>query len=85
MFLILEVTVESGLGSVDEHAITTAVDQASTSRGKYKIYSDEKCYKIGKCTNVHGSAATVRKFKFKFPELNKLTCRSIKKKYEKRA
>ena len=34
MFLILEATLESGLGSVDEHAITTSVDQASKSRGK---------------------------------------------------
>ena len=71
------------MGLVNEHAITTAVDQASTSHGKYKIYSDEERYKIGKYTTEHGPAAGVRKFKSKFPKLNKNTCRSIKSKYEK--
>ena len=72
------------MGSVDEHTITTTVDQASTSRGKYKIYSDEERYKIGKYTSKHGPAAAVSKFKSKFPKLNESTCRSTKKKYEKK-
>lgn len=36
MFLVLEATLESRLGLVEEHAITTTVDQASTSPGNTK-------------------------------------------------
>ena len=48
MFLILEATLESGLGSVDKHSVTTAVDQMFISHGKYKIYSDQEHYIISK-------------------------------------
>ena len=80
---ILEATLESGLCAADEHALTSAVDQASTSRGKYKIYRDEERYKIDKYTSEHEPVAAIRKSKSKFPKLNETTCRSIKKKYEK--
>ena len=73
---------ERWLGSVDEHAITTFVDQVSISHGKCKMYSDEERYKIGKYTSERGPAAAVRKFKSKFSKLNESTCWSIKKKYE---
>ena len=36
MFLVFEATLEGKLGLVEEHAITTAVDQASTSPGNTK-------------------------------------------------
>lgn len=48
MVLILDTTVKSWLGSVDRNLIITIVEQASTSRGKYKVYIDEGRYKIGK-------------------------------------
>ena len=51
MFLISEATLEHVLRLKDEHAITTAVDQGSTFRGKYKIYNSEERYKIGKYTS----------------------------------
>ena len=79
----LEASWVSGLGIVDEHAISTANAQTSTSRGKYKIYSDEDRYHIGKYTSENGPAAAVRRFKSKFQGINESTCRSIKKKYEK--
>ena len=54
MFLILDASPESALDLVDEHAITTAVDQASTSREKYTIYIDDECYKISEYTSEYG-------------------------------
>ena len=54
MFLILDAPPESGLDLVDEHAITTAVDQAPTSRKKYTMYIDEERYKISEYTSEHG-------------------------------
>ena len=36
MFLVFEATLEGKLGLVEEHVITTAVDQASTSPGNTK-------------------------------------------------
>ena len=44
MFLVFEATLEGKLGLVEEHVITTAVDQASTSPGitKYIVMRNGK-------------------------------------------
>ena len=54
MFLILDAPPERGLDLVDEHAITTAVDQAPTSRKKYTMYIDDERYKMSEYTSEHG-------------------------------
>ena len=76
MFLVFEATLEGKLGLVEEHVITTAVDQASTSPGntKYIVMRNGKKYASG-----HGHAVGVRKFKSKFPKQKESTCRCIKK------
>ena len=44
MFLVFEATLEGKLGLVEEHVITTAVDQASTSPGNTKYMSRSRSW-----------------------------------------
>ena len=79
-YFLFRSSTEKGIGFGRRTCyITTTVDQASTSRGKYKIYSDEERYKIGKYTSGHGPTSAVRKFKSKLQKLNESTCGSTKK------
>ena len=73
----------SGLGAIDLLAIAVALNTNETkSRGKYKKYSSEDRYKIGKYASENGPAASARHFKKKFLSLNESTVREFKKLYE---
>ena len=72
-----------GVGRIDV-ALNNEHAQGSNVRGNYKKYTDDDRYKTGKYATENGSAATVRKFKSDFPELNESTVRDFKKKYEEK-
>ena len=74
---------ESGLGVVDikrgQNAVAAVVPN---KRGKYKKYTDQNRYAIGKYAIEFGSTAAVNKFKKEHPSLNESTARDMKRRYE---
>ena len=48
----------------------------------YIRWTENDRYVIGKYSSEHGTAATVRKFKKKFPKIKESTVREFKKRYE---
>lgn len=74
---------DTGLGVVDFGVIHTSYEEASTSkRSKYMKWSEKDRYEIGKYASLNGPAATVRKFKQRFPALNESTTRTFRSKVE---
>lgn len=70
----------SELGVVDTNTISLEVSLSSRSYTKWK---NEDRYQIGRYALENGTAASVRRFKDKFPSLNESTVRSFKVKVEK--
>ena len=68
------------MGGVDFDVIDTAVEQPGNT--KYIKWTDTDRYDVGKYSSEHGTAASVRRFKRKFPKLNESTARYFKKRYE---
>ena len=50
-------------------------------RGKYKVFSDDERYTIGKYASIHGPMAAVKKFQSIHPKLNESTVRAFRAKY----
>ena len=68
----------SGFGAIDLQAIAVVLNTNETkSREKYKKYSSEDRYKIGKYASENGSAGSARHFKKKFFSLNESTVREF--------
>ena len=73
---------ESGLGIVDHERVLDAIAETTDSRVKY-IYTPEIRFKIGKfASESNSSAAAVRKFRDRYPNMNESTVRGFRKKYE---
>ena len=74
---------DTGLGVVDFGVIHISYEEALTSkRSKYMKWSEKDRYEIGKYASLNGPAATVRKFKQRFPALNESTTRTFRSKVE---
>ena len=73
----------NGLGIVDQNAISNAIAQTPLSLGKYKTYSDEDRFQIGKYASEHRPAAAVRKFKAKFRGIKKVNIEVLEKSMKK--
>ena len=74
---------ESGLGAVDFKRVQNAVAAVvPNKRGKYKKYTDQNRYAIGKYASECGSTAAVNKFKKEHPSLNESTAPDMKRRYE---
>ena len=72
-----------GLGIVDHERVLDAIAETTDSRGKYHIYTPEIRFKIGKfASESNSSAAAVRKFRDRYPNMNESTVRGFRKKYE---
>ena len=54
------------------------------SRGKYIKFSVEDRFTIGRYAAVHGPLAAVRKFKDQYPNLNEISVRTFRDKYNKK-
>lgn len=78
----LTATSLSGLGAVDNLAIENTIGQDRGTRGKYRKYTNEDKFKIGKFAIKNGAAACVRRFKTDFSKLNDSTVQYFKRKYE---
>ena len=78
----LTATSLSGLGAVDNLAIENTIGQDRGTRGKYRKYTNEDKFKIGKFAIKNGAAACVRRFKTDFSKLNGSTVQYFKRKYE---
>lgn len=75
---------DTGLGNVDFSVLDSGfiAGASSSKRSKYTKWSDEERYIIGKYASVNGPAATVKKFKTRFPKLNESTARTFRKRVE---
>ena len=78
----LTVTSLSRLGAVDNLAIENTIGETKGTRGKYRKYTNENRFKIGKFASQNGVTACVRRFKTDFPRLNESTVRAFKRQYE---
>ena len=78
----LTATSLSGLGAVDNLAIENTIGQDRRTPGKYRKYTNEDKFKIGKFAIKNGAAACVRRFKIDFSKLNDSTVQYFKRKYE---
>ena len=58
-----------------------AIAETTDSRGKYHIYTPEIRFKIGKfASESNSSAAAVRKFRDRYPNMNESTVRTYAEK-----
>ena len=82
VFIDTNVTVPPllSLGVVDNLAIESSIKKSKKARGKYKKYTNEQRFEMGKFASENGPAACVRRFKTVFPKLNESTVREFKKK-----
>ena len=60
------------LGQIDQELITKATEM-DNNWGKYKKYTDQRRFQIGKYAVENGIAASVRKYRPNFPKINKST------------
>ena len=74
---------DTGLGVVEYVAVKKSISEASPRRRSYTKFSvDDRCG-IAKYAALHGTAATLRKFKPKFPKLHESTVRTFRDQYQK--
>ena len=76
----------TGLGAVDHAIAVSATKSQSNSRARtsYKVYTPKDRYQIGTYSSESGPAATVRKFKVRFPNLNESAVRGFQKRYQEK-
>ena len=55
---------------------------STSKRSKYMKWSEENHYEIGKYASINGPAATVRKFRQRFPALNESTSWTFRSRVE---
>ena len=82
---IPDIQKESGIGIVDDLAVTEAVatsSKAKTRKTTYNHWSNKDRFTIGKYSAENGHAATVRKFSSKEKPLNESTMRRFCKHYK---
>ena len=70
------------MGHIDHVAIEKELDGSPKKREYNVKYTPEDCYKIDKYGSENGPAATVRKFKSRFPKLNESVVRSLRQKHQ---
>ena len=74
---------KSGVGIDDHERVLDAIAETADSRGKYHIYTPEIRFQIGKfASESNSSAAAVRKFRDRYPNMNESTVRGFRKKCE---
>lgn len=72
----------SGLGVLDYEAAVQNISKMSEKRGKYKLYSEDDRFKIGKYASENGNSKAIIHFKNKFAGLKESTVRTFKKQYQ---
>ena len=70
------------MGHIDHVAIEKELDGSLKKQESYVKYTPEDRYKIDKYGSENGPAATVRKFKSRFPKLNESTVPSLRQKHQ---
>ena len=64
----------SSLGELDFQGAQDEIAQKKLKRKtSYQKYSEEDCFKIGKCMRENGATAAVRKFKNSYPDMKEST------------
>ena len=78
---MLPTQAESGIGQVDSTAVKTNLEVKSSGRGKYKKFSDDERYVIGKYAGIHRPTAAITKSQNLHPNLKESTVRTFRDKY----
>ena len=58
---------DSGLGNIDYANVKEKISNITNNRGTYNKFKDKDRYEIGKYAAIHGTAATLKKFKKTHP------------------
>ena len=74
---------ESTLGSIEFEAANNSLSNINGKRGKYRKFSDEDRFEIGKYAAINGPGSAVKRFKKSYPHLNESTVRTFREKYRK--
>lgn len=84
-FIFINLFQLAGLGVIDFDRVAKSVQSSSVTKkrlNKYKEYSNNERFSMGKHASLYGVASAVKKWKARHPYINESTIRGFRKRYE---